>query len=303
MKKAIVTGATGLVGKAVVGQLVKAGVEVLCVGRRTFKHAEVKQYFECEVSYLSLEMGDIEILPAEIEKLGWIAGEDCVFYHFAWRGAERLTDGGFEEQIKNVTYSTNALKAAKNLGCVKFISSGTMEETYAQRHLDDKNTSYLPSQLNYTIAKLASRNMCRMVAYLEKIDYVHTRLSVPLKPDLSEGSYIARTLIEITQGRPHQKPKNKQLFDIILVDDVARAYLLIGKHGRNKADYFIGTSDPTTLGDFFEDYEQILGGSKAASSEKRYTEEDRELFDISELSKDTGFEPIACRFDVSEVLK
>lgn len=303
MKKAIVTGATGLVGKAVVGQLVKAGVEVLCVGRRTFTQAEVKQYFECEVSYLSLEMSDIEILPAEVEKLGWVAGKDCVFYHFAWRGAERLTDGNFEEQIKNVTYSTNALKVAQNLGCVKFISSGTMEETYAQRHLDDKTTSYLPSQLNYTIAKLASRNMCRMVAYLEKIDYVHTRLSVPLKPDLSEGNYIAKTLNEITQGRPYQEPKNTQLFDIVLIDDVARAYLLIGKHGRNKADYFIGTSDPTTLSDYFKDYELILGGSKVASSDKRYTEEGRELFDISELSRDTGFEPIACRFDVSGVLK
>ena len=303
MKKAIVSGATGLVGKAVVGLLVKAGVEVLCVGRRTLKHTEVKQYFQCEVSYLSLEMSDIEILPVEIEKLGWIAGEDCVFYHFAWSGVERLTDGSFEEQIKNVTYSTNALKAAKNLGCVKFISSGTMEETYAQRHLDDKKTSYFSSQLNYTIAKLASRDMCRMVAYLEKIDYVHTRLSVPLKPDLSEGNYIARTLNEINQGRPYQEPKNTQLFDIILMDDVARAYLLIGKHGRNKADYFIGTADPTTLSDYFKDYEVILGGAKVASSDKRYTEVGRELFDISELSKDTGFEPIASRFDVSGVLK
>ncbi len=303
MKKAIVTGATGLVGKAVVRQLVKAGVDVLCVGRRTFKHTEVKEYFECEVSYLSLEMSNIDILVSEIENLGWIAGKNCVFYHFAWSGDKGLTDGGFEEQIKNVTYSTNALKAAKKLGCVKFISSGTMEETFAQRQIEDKHISHLLSQLNYTIAKLASRNMCRMIAYLEKIDYVHTRLSVPLKPDLSEGNYIARTLKEIAQRKSYQEPKSKQLFDVILIDDVARAYFLIGKHGRNKADYFIGTADPTVLSDYFRDCELILGGSKVAASYKRYTEEDLEIFDISDLRKDTGFEPAAGRFDVSGIQK
>jgi len=299
MKKAIVTGATGLVGRAVVGQLAQAGVEVLCVGRRKLTPLEAKEYFECGVSYLSLEMSDIEELPAEINALKWIAGESCVFYHFAWSGDHKLTDGSFEKQLKNATYAANALKVAKKLGCVKFINSGTMEETYAQRHIQDKNASYLPSQLNYTIAKLASRDMCRMVAYLEKMDYIHTRLSVPLKPDLSEGNYIAKTLKEITQGRSYQEPKNKQLFDVILVDDVARAYLLIGKHGRNKADYFIGTADPTTLGDYFKDYERIVEGSTVSGNDKQYPAADKKLFDISELLKDTGFEPLTDRFDLS----
>ena len=301
MKKAIVTGATGLVGKAVVGQLVEAGVEVLCVGRKKIKFSETKKYFESEISYLSLEMSDIETLPVEMNKLGWIAGEDCVFYHFAWCGDQKLTDGSFERQIKNATYAANALKAAKKLGCVKFINSGTMEEIYAQRHIEDKDIPYLPSQLNYTIAKLASRDMCRMVAYLEKIDYVHTRLSVPLKPDLSEGNYIAKTLKAITQGRSYQEPTNKQLFDVVMIDDVAQAYLLIGEHGRNKADYFIGTANPTTLGDYFKDFQRIVGCLSFTDKDKQYPEADRKLFDISDLVKDTGFKPQAGRFDVCGV--
>jgi nucleoside-diphosphate-sugar epimerase len=303
MNKAIVTGATGLVGKAVVNRLVQAGVEVICIGRRNLSSLEAKQYFDCEVSYLSLEMSDIKALPAEMNKLGWIAGEDCVFYHFAWSGDKKLTDGSFEKQIKNVTYTANALKVAKKLGCVKFINSGTMEETYAQRHIEDKNIPYLPSQLNYTIAKLASRDMCHMVAYLEKIDYIHSRLSVPLKPDLSEGNYITKTLKAIAQGQSYQEPNNKQLFDVVLIDDVAQAYLLIGKHGRNKTDYFIGTSAPTTLGDYFKDFQRIVGGLSVSSNDKQYPEADNKLFDISELSKDTGFEPAAGRFDVTRVLK
>lgn len=303
MNKAIVTGATGLVGKAVVGQLAKAGVEVICIGRRNFSALEAKQYFDCEVSYLNLDMGDIDKLPEEMNKLNLSAGDCCVFFHFAWRGRHKLTDGSLEKQMVNVTYTANALKVAKNLGCVKFINSGTMEETYAQRHIEDKTIPYTPSQLNYTIAKLASRDMCCMVAYLEKIDYVHTRLSVPLKPDLSEGNYIAKTLKSITEGQSYQEPKNKQLFDVILIDDVAHAYHLIGEYGRNKADYFIGTANSTTLGDYFRDTKRIVQGLSVKDNDKQYSEPDKKIFDVRGLYNDTGFEPAAGRFDVNGVRK
>jgi len=303
MNKAIVTGATGLVGKAVVGQLARAGIEVICIGRRHFNSLEAKQYFDCEVLYLNLDMEDIEKLPAEINKLNWSIGEACVFYHFAWIGDQKLTDGSFERQIKNVTYTTNALKVAKKLGCVKFINSGTMEETYAQRQIEDKNIPYLPTQLNYTIAKLASRDMCNLIAYLEKIDYVHTRLSVPLDPELLDGNYVAKTLKAITQGQSYQEPNNNQLFDVVLIDDVAQAYFLIGVHGKNKADYFIGTGNPTTLSDYFKDFQRIVEGHGIKDNDRLYPETDKEKFDISDLSKDTGFEPTAGRFDLSGALK
>ena len=32
----------------------------------------------------------------------------------------------------------------------------------------------------------------KLVAYLEKIDYVHTSLSVPLSPDLTKGGYVLK---------------------------------------------------------------------------------------------------------------
>ena len=112
-----------------------------------------------------------------------------------------------------------------------------------------------------------------MVAYIEKIDYVHTRLSVPLKPSLTEGNYIAKTLKEVKDG--HIKSRPVALFDIVLIDDVARAYLLIGNYGRNKADYFIGTANSTTLGDYFKDFQRIVGGLSVTDNDKQYPDADR----------------------------
>ena len=113
------------------------------------------------------------------------------FLSFCMGGVDRLTDGNIEDQLKNVTFSANAIKVAKKIGCLKFVNSGTIEETYAEWHLNNKS-KYNSSQANYAMAKLAARDMCKMVAYLEKIDYVHTRLSVPLSPDLTKGGYVRK---------------------------------------------------------------------------------------------------------------
>ena len=140
-------------------------------------------------------MEDILLLPEKIKKNNWDPEEECVFYNFAWGGDEKLTDGSFQAQFNNATFSANALLAAKKkkIGCSKFINVGTMEETFAENYLKNPTNVSPPnrSQINYTCAKLASRDMCKILSYLEKIDYIHTRLSVPLSQSLDKGGYIS----------------------------------------------------------------------------------------------------------------
>ena len=301
MNKAIISGATGMVGRAVTKFLVKNGVEVLCLGRKHLTATDLYNIFGVNLSYVSLDMKNIEKLPEIIDKLNWRVGNNCNFFNFAWSGSLRLTDGSFEEQLNNVTFAANAVKVSKKIGCVKFINSGTLEETYIEQSLKNKSILYASGQENYALAKLAARDMCNIVAYLEKIDYVHTRLSAPLNPDLSTGTYIAKTLNDISKGRPYEQPKNNQLFDIIFLDDVAEAYFLIGQHGKNKANYFIGTSKPTNLKDYFSEFDRVVRGSKVVH--KQQAENLYQLFDNQELCKDTGFIPSTNRYNLLAVSK
>ena len=182
------------------------------------------------------------------------------FFNFAWSGHSNLTNGDINDQLESAYYSSEAVKIAKKIGCSKFVNVGTLEETFAENHLkNSKRSSFETSQFNYTIAKLASRDMCKITAYLEKIDYIHTRLSLPLDQTLSRGSYVSRTLKNIKKKITYIKPKNKRLFDIIFLDDVSRAYYLIGKYGKDKSDYFIGTSKPVLLG-ILSDFKKIING-------------------------------------------
>jgi nucleoside-diphosphate-sugar epimerase len=296
MQRSIITGSTGLLGMATARHLSDAGIEVLCIGRKSLSPLEISDNFGDNATYIPLPMECISSLNKEIDKIKWDTNLNCIFYNFAWGGIKSLTAGTFDEQLKNAVHAANAVKTAKEIGCSKFVNVGTLEETYVERHLQNKKRPYNINQSNYALSKLASRNLCKMTAYLEKLDYVHTRLSVPLIPDLSKGTYVASTLRKIFNGMPYDKPKNKQLFDIVLTEDIAKAFYLIGHHGKNKADYFIGTSKPDTLAGYFQKFEQGLKGLIETSFTREVS--NNNIFDSSELKLDTGFAPERNLLDV-----
>jgi len=289
MKKAIITGATGLVGMSVAKHFSKLGIEVLCLGRQILSPEDISRHFGVGSSYLRIDMEDMASLVEKVEAMAWSPGAECVFFNCAWGGDKKLTDGSFGEQLSNAVHAAEAVYSAKKLGCIKFVNTGTLEETFVEQSLEWANEHpYQSTQPDYALAKLASRDMCMMVAYLEKIDYVHARLSVPLASDLSRGTYVAATLQKIIEGKPYEEPKNKQLFDIIFIDDVARAYYLIGIKGKNKANYFIGTSRLMTLSQHFEIFQCLVSG-KYSDTVANATAVSVVNFDTEELYQDTGF--------------
>lgn len=299
MKKAIITGASGLVGRSLAKYLSSVNIDVLCLGRQDWDSEHVRDYFGEGIVYMQLEMENISLLSDKISDLNWEVGNDCVFYNFAWRGIKGLTDGSFEDQLRNAISSSLAIKVAKEIGCSKFVNSGTLEETYAQSNIAS-GSPYSSSQENYAVAKLACRDMCAMVAYLEKIDYIHTRLSVPLSPDLSAGGFISNTLRKIRNKENYEPAKNNQLYDIISTTDVADAYHLIGLHGKNKADYFIGSGNPTKLNDYFINFRQADLGMPV--EEKSYSSSDNlSFFSTKLLNSDTGFVAMTNKFNLTGV--
>lgn len=289
MDKAIITGATGLVGISVAKYLSSLGVHLLCLGRKNLSSDECIQCFGKHSNYISLSMRDITTLPENLKRMDYPSYEGAVFYNFAWSGNNSLADGSYNEQLENAVWSAEAIKVAKAIGCSKFINSGSMEESFIENLFNKTNKQkYKSSQTNYGLAKLASRDMCRMVAYIEGIDYIHTRMSVPLESDLSKGSYIALTMKKILNGDVYEKPQSTLLYDLVLLEDVARAYHLIGQMGLNKADYYIGTGKPATLQQHFERLTRTIGNRYDFD---HYTNDGyhARLFDVQRLRQDTGF--------------
>ncbi len=307
MDKAIILGASGLIGSAVARELLSHGIDVLALGRKHWKDIQPKRLVTSNsLQYMQIEMSDIHTLPGKIKEIDWDP-ESSVFYNFAWSGVNKLTDGDVEDQIKNITFCSKVVETAKEIGCKKFVNAGSMEETFAERYLasDVFKGDYHSSQGIYAISKLAARDLCKMVAYLKKIDYVHTRLSVPLDMKLTPVGYVSSVLCGIVNGEDYDTPSNNQLFDLTPLEDVANAYYLIGQKGKNKADYFIGTGKPKVLSNYFNIFKNIVEGQVkddieySASCELFLTAED---FSIDDLIRDTGFTPKSSFEDFSKMV-
>jgi nucleoside-diphosphate-sugar epimerase len=291
MNKAIITGASGLIGMSVAKYLSSFDIQLLCLGRQNLSEEECNKYFGRKSKYINLPMNNIALLPDKLKTRGWGSFEDAVFYNFAWSGNNSLADGSLSDQLQNAICSADAVKVAKALGCSKFINSGSMEETFLDTFLKSRvKQPFRSAQTNYGIAKLASRDMSKMVAYNERIDYIHTRISVPLDASLTKGTYINSIIKKIINKEEYETPQSMSLFDLVLLEDVAHAYYLIGQKGLNKADYYIGRGTPATLIQHFQRINQLIcgGGDNQNDSVKN---SQVQLFDTEPLRRDTGFVP------------
>ena len=298
MKSAIITGVNGLLGESLATFLIKKNIQVIGISRKR-KNLIKEIDKSLNFNFVELDLSQIEKLPELIESKGIKIKTQCTFYHFGWGGQDKLTDGKFEDQFKNVSYSAKAVQVASKCACHKFVNVGTIEESYLENVLNKNRQPEELKQLNYAISKTASRDMSQLVAYLEKIDYIHTRISVPIDETLSRGGYIPQTMRQIVNGIDFSEPKNSQYFDFIFLQDLCEAYYRIGCQGRNKANYYIGPGKPKTLMEYFSELKLYLEG-KSISDLKNSIYKDNDIFNTDSIKTDLNF---TCEFKMEELLQ
>lgn len=298
MKKAIVTGATGFIGSYLVKALIKDDVEVLALGRKNWNEIDGNRLNSNEkLTYLKIDMSDIENLPERINDINWDSSDSCVFYNFAWGGASSLSDLEIGPQLSNVTWSANALIAAKNIGCVKFVHVGTMEEAFTQKYLklDYSTNKEYNRHVIYSVAKMVSRNLLKVVSADYKIDLIIATNSHVMGPFDDKDSFLQVTLQKLMENEELIFSTGEQLFDVISVNDCALAYKLIGSKGKAGQEYWIGSGSARPL----KNYVQIMAElypSKQDLQFGKYEYNDislkKEDFNIDNLVQDTGFRPL-----------
>ena len=294
--KAIVSGSTGLIGPALCSHLQENGYDILCLARKQRTQEEIIKLFGQKVNYLAIPLEQV-CLEANVEKLlNWAKDSHPIFFNLAWQGLSKLTDGSIEDQVHNVHLCANAVKVAQSIGCQKFINAGTIQETYFEQFLDGKSSEVIKNgQSEYTIAKLAARDMCKIQAYFSKIDFIHARLSAPIDFSLKSGGYITNTLKQILAKQDYTPPSNPQLYDLVSLEDVAKALRLLGEYGRNKFDYYIGPGNPINLSALFEYFVSAVNAGTPSNLVDHYEPINLgkpTIFDNSLLLNHTGFCPL-----------
>lgn len=283
MKKVILTGATGFVGNAVLKELIKNDVYVIAVSRsenpKNIPDSKLVKYISCDLS--EMEKLESKITDRDID----------TFYHFAWNGSAGPARADTKLQLKNAQWTIDSLNVAKKIGCKRFVVAGSIMEhetvaaTYTQGNRP--GLGYI-----YGSGKLVAHTMAMSVANNIGIDLIWAEITNAYGIGELSPRMVNTTLRKVIRKEIPQFTAGTQNYDFVYIDDVARAFYLIGKNGKPFNDYVIGSSTAKPLRDFLlemkdsvaPDLDFIFGDIPFTGINLPL-----EKFDCSKTEKDTGF--------------
>ena len=283
MERAIVTGANGFVGSAVVRELLSEGIEVCAVvhdgHRDALPDADGLTVVSCDAS-------DIQSLKGKVPDGGW-----DVFYDFAWDGSAGSKRADVRLQLDNVAWTVDALRVSKELGCGRFLHAGSImeHETMAAAYKDGNRPGlgYI-----YGCGKVAAHIMCMSVAADIGIDLVWPEITNAYGPGERSPRLVNTTIRKCIDGVEPQFTAATQNYDFVYIDDAARAFRMIGESGKPFTEYVIGSSTARPLREFLmEMHDSIAPDLEFRFGDIPFTGVDLPLsaFDCSKTEADTGF--------------
>lgn len=286
MQRAIITGATGAIGTALINELISNNVEVLVFCRETSKRNDrIPEHKLVTKKYCSLD---------ELSSVVNDTGKSYdVFYHFAWQGTIGAARNDMYLQNMNVKFALDAVGAAKRFGCHTFIGAGSQAEYGRVEGELRPDTPTFP-EMGYGIAKLCAGQMTREHAHQHGMKHIWVRILSVYGPNDGAQSMVMSTINKLKNGEVPQFTKGEQMWDYLYSGDAAKAFYLLGDKGADGKTYVLGSGQAKPLAEYIEeirnavnpDCEIQLGAIPYAPKQVMHLQAN-----IDDLVRDTGFEP------------
>ena len=238
----IVTGATSMIGVALIEEAIAIGVQVYAIVRPNTTRLERLPTSKL----IHIKYSDLEGL-----KNVQISVECDVFYHFAWEGVskEQRDDPLINE--KNIRYTLDAVELAKRLGCKKFIGAGSQAE-YGQ--VDGEigiNTRFSPV-LAYGISKYAAGKLSRKLCDQYGMVHIWGRIfSVYGRWD-NKNTLLDYAITQFMKGEIAQFSSGKQEWNYLFEKDAGRIFMAIGEQIEESTELIVASDETRPLREFVE---------------------------------------------------
>lgn len=283
MKKVIVSGANGFVGGALVKELVANNIEVIALDMEGHNNNLPKSDL---VKFYPFDLTNAFEIKERINEK-----DIDTFYHFAWAGSAGTARADATLQLNNAKWTVDCLKLAKELGCERFVNAGSimeLETIAATFKAENKpGLGYI-----YGSGKLVAHTMCKSVAADIGIELVWAMITNAYGVGERSPRMVNTTIQKCIKGESPQFTAGTQNYDFVYIDDVARAFRLIGQNGKPFCEYMIGSSNAKPLKEFLlEMKEAIAPDLDFIFGDIPFTGVNQPLeeFDCSRTEADTGF--------------
>lgn len=286
MKRAIVTGATGMIASALIRTLIEKNVSVYALCRPGDPKDD--EFFKSPlVTAIDADIADFASVPSKIS-------EKCdVLYHFAWLGTFGGTRNDTYIQNDNIKYTLDAVKLAYDTGCECFVSAGSQAE-YGRTSEKLTAETHANPETGYGIAKYTAGKLSRMYANQLGIRHCWVRILSVFGQKGNPNSIIMSSLDKMLRGEYTSYTKGEQQWDFLHCDDAALAFYLIGEKGKDGAVYPLGSGKTRLLSEYITAMRDCVAPSlKIGIGDLPYNEGQVMYLcaDITALTNDTGFVP------------
>lgn len=288
MQRAIITGATGAIGTALVQELIQNNIEVLVFCRKgSARNNRIPEHPLIKKCYCDLDQ------LAEIQNENGASYD--VFYHLAWAGTTGQARDNMYLQEQNIHYALDAVGAAERFGCHTFVGAGSQAEYGRVEGILRPDTPTFPEN-GYGFAKLSCGMMTREYAKQLGIKHIWVRILSIYGPYDGMQSLVMSVIQSVLRGEAPKCTKGEQIWDYLYSKDAARALSLLGNTNVNACGgtYVLGSGQTARLSDYIniicrsinKKITPNFGAIPYAAKQVMHLEAD-----ILELQKNTGFLP------------
>lgn len=277
MKSAIVTGATGFIGTHLCEELKRNNIKVTGLAR-------------CDSLNTRRLEQETDIVWCGMDDYSSFAGPPAdTFYHLAWDGATGAGRDDEELQTKNIARTVAALKAAKRVGCSRFVALGTVYENLVPQVLSDSEHRKADF---YLLSKQSSHFMCRKLAKKLDIEFAWATIFQPIGRYIKKEQVMTYVISGLLNDEPPEFGPAMEPYDITAVEDIAYGLRLLGECALTKQEYYIGSGSPMIMKKYLQRTKEVLGVDTELKIGCRPDDGLRfsfDWYDISAMEKDTGY--------------
>ena len=286
MKRIVVTGATSMIGVALIEECLRHDIEIYAVVRSSSGKAGRLPLSE-KIHLTDCSLEDLSDLP------GRVPGGCDTFYHIAWGNTGEARNKSTELQSRNIFYTLQAVRAAAELGCRRFIGAGSQAE-YGPMDVEKISPdSPVNPSTPYGASKLAAGHLAGMLCRELGMECIWPRIFSVYGKYEKETTMVASGLRKMLAGEPTEFTPAMQRWDYLYSRDAGRAFYLIGEKGKGGSVYCVGSGQARPLKEYIEEMAALTGAGKPGIGAKPYPPGAvmNLCADIGTLTGDTGFIP------------
>lgn len=287
MNNVVVTGAAGFVGSALIKELLSNGKKVFAIDVVDNPSSRL------DLSNPNLTYKKLDIFNQE-EVFNYLKDRNVdTMYHFAWIGSAGPLREDFKCQINNAKMTVELMKTAKEVGCTKYIPAGTIMEFESFEAIYAQGSKPQPAYI-YGIGKQLAHSLCKPISNKIGIELVWAYITNTFGVGELSPRLVNTTIRKCINKEPLQFTSGTQNYDFIYIDDVAKAFYLLGEKGKANKGYVIGSGKATNLRSFLEvlvktcdkDAKPVFGDIPFTG-----TNLSLDVFSTKEIEEDCGFKP------------